>query len=428
MSTKPHLSIERSTETHPAIAELRKLEYEMALTLPGQESPFAEIPESLKILLLSLLNDRPMDVGEISEKDWEIVFSSQQLQGIPAILYYKTNAMGNGAFPSETIVSCLRDQLLMNRVEIFHAQAQLRKIIRAFVEKGITPLLIKGIALAYTVYPDSSLRRAGNDIDILVKPEEFLQARNILLAQGYSCESYRFEILNELQCEETFWPPNASNNRLKPVDLHWALNVACGKRRDETTRGIFARSISVKTQELVFQTMYPVDALVHGAVHLMQNHLEQMKLLWICDISFLAGALLRNQDWKTLQERSQDWDALLAVQYALKLAVVWAGLRLPEKYSDFSLWPKPQHTEKQEIERALAKQNRPDIMLRLLLQSAPDLSAKLRLLKNLVFPDKEYLLRLDMPGKNRFWPGAYLSYWQGWIKKSRDTFKGRNAL
>jgi putative nucleotidyltransferase-like protein len=80
-------------------------------------------------------------------------------------------------------------------------------LIHTFKEKGIRPLLIKGIALAYTVYPHASLRRPGNDIDLLVTPEEFLQAREVLLAQGYCCDAYRFEILRELQCEETFTPP-----------------------------------------------------------------------------------------------------------------------------------------------------------------------------------------------------------------------------
>jgi Uncharacterised nucleotidyltransferase len=217
------------------------------------------------------------------------------------------------------------------------------------------------------------------------------------------------------------------SRNMRPVDLHWALSVACGNRRSETTRGIFGRALSVKTPELIFHTMHPVDALAHSAVHLIQNHSEQMKLLWICDIDFLSGALSQNRDWERLQERSSDWNAMLAVQFALKLAVAWAGLRLPNEYSELSHWPKPQHMEKQAAEKALAKQNRPDIMFRLLLKSAPDLSGKLRLLAKLFFPDRRYFCRLHPPRKSWFFPGAYLSYWQWWLKKSSRTFKRRHS-
>jgi hypothetical protein len=421
------LSPNSAENAPPLLAELREFEREMESTLHSRKSPFAAIPESLLIPVLSLLHDQPVEVRGIPEKDWETLISHPQLQGIPEILYYRMSARGERFLPSESIVSRLRNQILMNRAEIFHAQKQLGELLQILNQNGIQPLVMKGLALACTAYPHLSLRRPGNDIDLLIKPEEFLRAREVLVAQGYHSESYRFEILKDLQCEETLVPPNGSRN-MRPVDLHWELNVASGKRDREITRGIFARSIGVKTPDMAFQTMHPVDALAHSAVHLMRNHYRQMKLLWICDMGFLGDAISKGQGWKTVQERSSQWNVLLAVQYALKLAVAWTGLRLPEGYADFSFWPEPEQTERRAIQRAEAKEDRPDLMLRLLLKSAPGLSGKLRLLKNLVFPDISYVCGLHPPLRSWFFPGAYLSYWQWWIKKSCRSVKHRNAM
>jgi len=416
-----------SDNGRPLIGKLRDLEREMDLTLHVGKSPFAGIPESFIIPLLSLLHNRPMGIQDIPVEDWDRLFSCQQLNGIAAILYYKMKDMEDHFLPSEAIINRLRNSLLENRAGIFYAKEQLGGLLQMFKRKAIHPIVIKGLALAYTVYPHGSLRPPGNDIDLLIKPEEFLQAREIMLAQGYHADSYRFEILRDLQCEETFQPPKNSRN-IRPVDLHWDLHVASGKRNSETTRGIFKRSVPVKTPDLVFQTMHPVDTLVHSAVHLMQNHYRDMKLLWICDIGFLGNRISKEQSWKMVQERSQEWNALLAVQNALKLAAAWTGLRLPEGYADFSLWPEPGQTERRAILNVEAKGDRPDVMLRLLLETAPGLSGKMRLMKNLVFPKRSYVCGLHPPLKRWLFPVAYLSYWRWWIKKSLKIFKGGHPL
>ena len=409
------------------VGKLRDLDREIDLTLHVGKSPFAGIPESLIAPLLSLFHNRPMSIQDISMEDWGSLFSCPQLHDIAAILYYKMKDLEDPFLPSESVVNSLRNSLLENRAGIFYAKEQLGSLLQMFKKKGVHPVVIKGLSLSHTVYPHASLRPPGNDIDLLVKPEEFLKAREILVSQGYQTDSYRFEILGDLQCEETFHPPKNSHN-MRPVDLHWDLHVACGKRNSETSRGIFERSVSVKTADLVFQTMHPVDALVHSAVHLMRNHYRDMKLLWICDIGFLGNRISKEQSWRTVQERSKEWHALLAVQYALKLAAVWTGLGLPEECADFSSWPEPEQTERRAIQNAEAKEDRPDLMLRLLLETAPSFSGKVRLMKNLVFPRKSYVCGLHPPRNRSFLPGAYLLYWQWWIKKLLRIFKGGHLV
>ena len=409
------------------VGKMRDLEHEMDLALHVGKSPFAGIPDSFVTPLLSLLHNRPAGLQDIPEEDWESLFSCPQLKNIVANLFYKMKDLEDRFLPPERLVDRLRDSLLENRAKIFYAKTQLCGLLQGFKKRAIHPILIKGLALAYTVYPHASLRPSGNDIDLLVKPEEFLQAREILLAQGYHTDSYRFEILRDLQCEETFQPPKNSRN-MRPVDLHWDLHVACGKRDSETTRGIFERSIQMKKPDLLFQTMDPVDTLVHSAVHMMRNHYRSMTLLWIFDMGLLGDCISKEQSWRAVQERGKEWNALLSVQYALKLAAAWTGLRLPEGYADFSLWPKPEQTERRAIRNAGAKANRPDIMLRLFLATTPGLSGKVRLAKNLVFPHRSYVSEYYARGKNGSLPGAYLSYWLWWIKKSLGIFKGSHLV
>lgn len=57
---------------------------------------------------------------------------------------------------------------------------ELGRVLEAFNEAGIDVIVLKGAALAQTIYPDIALRPMG-DVDLLVKKEGLEKAENLLI-------------------------------------------------------------------------------------------------------------------------------------------------------------------------------------------------------------------------------------------------------
>ena len=62
--------------------------------------------------------------------------------------------------------------------------AELRTVLSCLDAAGVTPILFKGAALAYTAYPDPACRPM-DDLDLWIDPEAMAAARAALCAIGY---------------------------------------------------------------------------------------------------------------------------------------------------------------------------------------------------------------------------------------------------
>jgi len=82
-------------------------------------------------------------------------------------------------------------------------ERQLREIIEGFQEEGVRVLVLRGPALAFSLYPDPAMRPSC-DLDLLVLPEQVVQARGILEDLGYKCLAKRFETARDFFREECF--------------------------------------------------------------------------------------------------------------------------------------------------------------------------------------------------------------------------------
>ena len=97
---------------------------------------------------------------------------------------------------------------------------ELLTVLEAMARRGLSPLLLKGAALAHTHYVTPELRRRG-DTDMLIRPRERIVAREVLRDLGYqplnltsgSFVSYQFSVskVDALGLQHA-------------VDVHWRLS------------------------------------------------------------------------------------------------------------------------------------------------------------------------------------------------------------
>lgn len=166
------------------------------------------------------------------------------------------------------------------RLCTLHAAIHEREIEQVFVllrSAGVEPILVKGWAIA-RVYPEAGLRPYG-DIDLCVRPEQYLTARGVL-------ESPR---------GRGYW-----------VDLHEGLV----KLDDRDLDDVYARSQLVKLGEVDVRVLGPEDHLRVLCVHLLRH--GAWRPLWLCDIAAAVEFRPADFDWDrclSSNSRRADWVA-----------------------------------------------------------------------------------------------------------------------
>jgi len=293
-------------------------------------------------------------------------------------------------------------------------ERQLKEVLNAFNKENIPVRVYKGPALACTIYPDSATRPFG-DMDLLVKPEQYLKAKDVLMQMGYQSQFKRFEQFRELFNSESFVYQKDTTPSFE-VDLHWDVFQYHGLKREHDVNTLFQNKTDVETPMLNFQTLSRVDALIQAAFHLILHHKEGRRLIWISDIAFLARNLVYPNDWTVLQKKVARFNMHLAMENALKLAKLWAGLRVPEEYRRFSKWVQSKETQEAEIIYAMNKQGT-DIRLKGYLSAVRSVPRKIPYLLNFLFPDPHFMEMNYPPSRSWLLPWSYVRRWWHWFGK-----------
>jgi hypothetical protein len=249
-----------------------------------------------------------------------------------------------------------------------------------------------------------------------VMPKNVVQAREILEGLGYKCLAKRFEVARDFFREECFIHQNNPRSKF-PVDLHWVhweLHPFFKDSEEVGIRDLFERAWKVETPNFAFETLHPVDYLIHSAIHLVMIHRMEMRLSWIYDTALLARHLQVSDDWITLQERCVAWRARLPLEHCLKMAQVWAGLELPDGFEDFSTWPRPSEDEA-DVWADTMHHHWVTVLLKRSLANPSLLLKRVPSLLRLLFPHPD-MVRLCYPTSSKWLvPVSYVRRWFRWV-------------
>jgi hypothetical protein len=199
-------------------------------------------------------------------------------------------------------------------------QAKLEDIGPAMAARGLQPALLKGAALALSVYPGTA-QRTMSDIDVLLPDEMMETAVQVMVALGYRHyeKGERPLALQEMaRGEIPFYDPHG-----RLVELHWSPFAGWWVQR---TTAIDDAAIWQRVEPLYppFQQLDPEDTVIHVAVHLAVNHhFCASAVRGLLDIAFTADK--RPVDWAVVAARAREWRVSVAVYTALELAAQLVG-------------------------------------------------------------------------------------------------------
>jgi len=213
-------------------------------------------------------------------------------------------------------------------VAAFAAQGHLlARIGAAFAAAALPVCLLKGLALAYTVYPEPAARHVG-DIDLWVAPADLPRALGLLPALGLlrpQWDSRPARFLLTFGKEVLFQPPGDPPPFLM-VDLHWHPTAPWWMRSvlhiPEAQLWATAQPLAPAGQP--YLALAPTETLFYLCLHSGLGHRYE-GLRWLVDLAAVLDG--GGVDWAWLDDLIAGSGTRVIVWRALDLLDGWLGRR-----------------------------------------------------------------------------------------------------
>lgn len=139
------------------------------------------------------------------------------------LLYHRLRQQKSESFFPENFITWLKSSHYKQVTLSLQQEAVIKEILMLLSREGIQPILLKGIALAYSVYENPALRPML-DIDLLFNAGYDIQARSVLLKHG-GIETYAEESRHTTGLWHHIPPINFKG---VVVELHTMYNLQFG--------------------------------------------------------------------------------------------------------------------------------------------------------------------------------------------------------
>jgi hypothetical protein len=189
---------------------------------------------------------------------------------------------------------------------------QLEGVLRALDEHKIPVIVLKGSALAETVYASGALRPMG-DIDLLVQTDHVSRAEDTLVYLGY-----RLPVGTRDAPRERNYHVRYTIDRGIPVEIHWGLEEPWTPVRVDL-EGIWRRASPATIATCPALIMAPDDLVLYLCLHTAYHHKLEHSLQGLCDISLTIRSSKQSFDWRVVEQRAHDWKISKYAYLALRL-------------------------------------------------------------------------------------------------------------
>ena len=153
--------------------------------------------------------------------NWDRVIEYAFQQDVAPLIYNTLRRLNHSMPGWQSVLDSLRTAYYANAARNAVIFRELTEILQTLRQRRRSVIVLKGAALAETVYPNRALRPMS-DLDLLVRKEELDEVEGLLAAVGYSCECSSQKIVCTHHYHLGF------RKRLSPAmtvscELHWQL-------------------------------------------------------------------------------------------------------------------------------------------------------------------------------------------------------------
>lgn len=332
----------------------------------------------------------------------DAVWSRLDFHGVALLFHGQDDALSN--WPEPLVARIGEEARLMALWEATH-RAALAQLIDHLDRARIKSILMKGTAIAYSLYTDPAARRRG-DSDLLIQPRDIAAARDILEGAGW----YRNADPHGLTHQEG-WRFDSAGAFVHALDLHWEPSDRAALQRVLKREDIFATCRPLPRLDKAAYCASTQLTIVHEAINQKWHEVRgywsgdekiigARRLIWSVDFDLLARSLTP-ADWRELIEFCSDRGIGPLVAAALSKAAKDLGTDLPAVFIE-------ELAGQREDPAIAAYCNASDDFEEfwLNLRHAPGWRERVALLSDRGFPPAGHL-RAKYP-KQAGWPAAFL--------------------
>ena len=322
--------------------------------------------------------------------DWDAVVEASLRQQVAPLLYHSLQRM-KIELPQQDLTGKLQQAYFCTAGDNTLLFTELAEILRSFHEAGIGVIVLKGAALAKSVYPNVAIRPMI-DIDLLVRQADLQKSHDKLLEMGYESPTPvgiegQQKLLHHLH---PFVKPH------KPViEIHWALMPVYGPFKVDTD-SLWQRAQPAQIAGVPAMTLGPEDLLLHLCLHCAYGHRFRDGLRSLCDIDRAIHYQAGDINWQQVCERAGRWGAAHSMYLMLRLSGDLLGTEVPPDVLDAL---KPEDLDPELIvlatNRILARREDGRVFHHRMLQLLGNkrFGDKVRVFLELAFPSREFLAR-----------------------------------
>lgn len=257
-------------------------------------------------LLAQTLRERPAPVPP--RHTWPDLIAAARDHGVLPLLASSATA---GAWDRDFLREVQPEVAAETALSIVR-ERELARVLAALAARGVTPLLLKGAHLAFTVYPSPD-RRPRLDTDLLIKEEDREPLRGCLLEAGYQPVPHVTGDVAFRQCQ---YERTDHCGAIHIVDVHWRIANPRAFADRMGYDDLVAGAVRIPRLSPFARAPRTAFALLLACVHRTAHHRTSRRLVWLYDIHLLASEL---------DER--DWDDVTGMAVHRGLSVVLsAGL------------------------------------------------------------------------------------------------------
>jgi hypothetical protein len=202
---------------------------------------------------------------------------------------------------------------------------EVNHVLEALRVNGVAPLVLKGTALAYTVY-EHPWQRPREDVDLFVRESDVPRVRVALEECGYVMAPHVAEPLVTRQFQMRRFD---GAGLMHQIDVHWRILNARLVENTLTYADVVSRAVPLPSIGPAARGLDAADALVLACLHRVVHHANADRLIWLFDVHLLAAALTPRQ-WSHVVDVATRAGTRRIVADTLQRAASCCGTPMPE--------------------------------------------------------------------------------------------------
>jgi hypothetical protein len=267
--------------------------------------------------------DRPL---HRVDADWEEVFQGICRNGLLGLTHRYLERHTGHDYPPPAFRERIRQAYHLDAMRMALKRRHVGRVLSHLAGASLDYMVLKGPAVAQTVYPHPSLR-SFNDLDLMVRECDWASTHRLLTELG--CRSDHGAQHPPKLCPQAvvhhsqYWQPEMG----LLVEVHYDDLLHSGfAARD--VEAFWRRAVWIDIDGASVKTLSLEDELIHLCVHAHQH--KYSRLLTLSDIAFMVRDHAAQLDWDCLLATVRIEDACIEIYYSLWFLERMLGVGVPE--------------------------------------------------------------------------------------------------